>query len=555
MTERTGGQVLVDQLLIHGVDLAFCVPGESYLGVLDALHQVGNRLRLITNRNEIGSVNMAEAYGKATGRPGICLVTRGPGASHAMVGVHTAWQDSTPLILFVGLISRDTTEREAFQEIDLKAMFGHTAKWVAEITDPRRLPEMISHAFHTAVAGRPGPVVIGLPEDMCLELCETKDVAPYQVVRPAPTPSAISDLARRLATASRPLMIVGGGGWNDQAIAGLRAFAEDNHLPVVVSFRSKGLFDNRHPCYAGDLSLGTLPTIAQRVRDADLLLVVGARLGEATTGSYTLVVPPVPTQRLIHVHASAEELGRVYQGEQLICSGMAEFAEAVADIHLESPVWKAWTQAARADYLDTLRVDQSPGTLDLGAAMRWLSDTVPADTVYTSDAGNFATWFNRYIELSPPQSLIGPVNGAMGYGVPATIAVKLVHPDRLVVGFVGDGGFLMCGQELATAVHYGTPVVYLLFNNGIYGTIRMHQARTYPDRYPATELHNPDFVAYAHSFGAYGERVATLEDFKAAFARAVASGRPAVLELVVDPEAITTRTTLTKLATAAKGTV
>ena len=548
---RTGGEVLVDQLLIHGVDIAYCVPGESYLGVLDALHAAREKIRLFTTRNETGAISMAEAYGKMTGRPGICLVTRGPGASHAMIGVHTALQDSTPLILFVGLVTRDAKEREALQEIDLKSMFGHTAKWVAEIDDPRRIPEMVSHAFHNAVSGRPGPVVLGLPEDMCVEECETADVARYKLVRPAPTPAAIDEMEERLRTAKRPLMIVGGGGWTGRAVDGIRAFAEGNRLPVAVSFRCKDLFDNRHPGYIGDMSLGVAPTLGERVMKADLLLVVGARLGELTTSGYTLIKPPVPDQRLIHVYADPEELGRVYQGEQLVCSGMEEFAAAAGKVRIANPAWAQWAKDARADYERTLAVDPVPGPLDLGGAARWLSETMSRDTIIVSDGGNFATWVNRYVELSRFRSFLGPTNGAMGYGVPAAISAKIVAPERPVIAFAGDGGFMMTSNELATAVQYGVNVVYLVFNNGLYGTIRMYQESQFPGRYPATELRNPDFVKYAESFGAYGEKVETLAQFKTALPRALACGKPAVLEMVVDPEAITTRTTLTKLRDAA----
>jgi len=549
---RTGGQILVDQLLINGVDRAFCVPGESYLGVLDALHEAAARLTLVTTRNEIGAVNMAEAHAKLTGKPGICFVTRGPGASHAMVGVHTAKQDSSPLILFVGLIARNCTEREALQEIDLKAMFGHTAKWVAEINDPRRIPEFVSRAFHTVQAGRPGPVVLGLPEDMCVESCEVADAGPASLVQPAPTAAAIDKLASLLSAAQRPLVILGGGGWTARAVDDMRAFIDANRLPVAVSFRCKDLFDNRHRCYIGDCSLGLDPALAQRITTSDLLLVVGTRLGEASTAGYTLVVPPTPVQPLVHVHADAEELGRVYQGRLLINAGMEEFATAAREhVRLDFSRWSDWTEAARRDYEATLRVDPLPGKLDLGRAVRWLSETLPRDTIVVSDGGNFATFLNRYYECSGFRTFLGPTNGAMGYCVPAAVAAKLAQPQRLVVGFAGDGGFMMTSQELATAVQYETPVVYLVFNNGLYGTIRMYQEKEYPGRYPGTILRNPDFAAYARAFGAHGETVEDFEQFKSAFERARASGKPAVLDLKWDPEGITTRATLTSLRTAA----
>jgi acetolactate synthase-1/2/3 large subunit len=550
--QRTGGQILVDQLRIHGVDLAFCVPGESYLGVLDALWDAREAIRLITTRNEIGACNMAEAYGKITGRPGICFVTRGPGASHAMVGIHTAFQDSTPLILFVGQVARGAREREAFQEIDVKQMFGHTAKWAAEITDPRRVPEMLSHAFHVAVSGRPGPVVLALPEDMVIERCEVADAGRYQVVRPSPSAAAMARLRERLAQAKRPMMMLGGGGWSAEACDDIRAFAEANDLPVCVSFRCQDLFDNRHKNYVGDCSVGIMPALAQRIRTTDLLLVVGARLGELTTQGYTLVKPPVPTQPLIHIHADPDELGRVYQGEVLIASGMAEFAAAAKALKpVDRAAWTEWSHAARADYLKSLEPDPSPGTLDYGQVMKMIAKRLPENALIASDAGNFAGWLSRFYQFPGFRTFVGPTNGAMGYGVPAAVAAKLVHPERPVLCFAGDGGFMMTGQELATAVQYGANVVFLVINNGLYGTIRMYQEREYPGRYPATELRNPDFAAYAKAFGAHGETVRETAEFPAAFERALAAGTPAVIELRLDPEAITSRTTLTKLREAA----
>ena len=527
--QRTGGQILVDQLKIHGVDLAFCVPGESYLAVLDALWDARETIRLITTRNEIGACNMAESYGKVTGRPGICLVTRGPGASHAMVGIHTA-----------------------FQEIDVKQMFGHTAKWAAEISDPRRIPEMVSHAFHIAMSGRPGPVVLALPEDMLVERCATADAAHYQVVRPSPSATAMTRLRELLAKARRPLMLVGGGGWSERSTRDIVAFAEANNLPACASFRCQDLFDNRHKNYVGDCSVGILPALARRIRETDLLLVVGARLGELTTQGYTLVEPPLPKQPLVHVHADADELGRVYQGELLIAAGMEEFAAAAKALKpVDHAAWDDWADGARRDYLKSLEPDRSPGTLDYGRVMTMIGETVPAETIMASDAGNFAGWLNRFYQFPGFRTLVGPTNGAMGYGVPAAIAAKLVHPERPVLCFAGDGGFMMTGQELATAVQYGANVIFLVVNNGLYGTIRMYQEREYPNRYPATELRNPDFAAYARAFGAHGETVRETAEFPAAFARARAAGTPAVIELRLDPEAITSRTTLTALRDAA----
>ncbi len=518
--QRTGGQILVDQLKIHGVDLAFCVPGESYLGVLDALWDAREAIRLVTTRNEIGACNMAEAYGKITGRPGICLVTRGPGASHAMVGIHTAFQDSTPLILFVGQVAREAREREAFQEIDVKQMFGHTAKWAAEISDPRRIPEMVSHAFHTAVNGRPGPVVLTLPEDMVLERCAVADAARYQVVRPSPSAAALARLRELLSHAKRPMMMVGGGGWSREAADDIVAFAEAYDLPTCASFRCHDIFDNRHRNYVGDCSTGIAPTLVERVKACDLLLVVGARLGELTTQGYTLVEPPRPKQTLIHVHADPDELGRVYQGELLIASGMAEFAAAAKAMPpLPSIAWRDWSAAARQDYLKTLEPSPMPGAVDLAQIIKMIQMRMPADTLVASDAGNFAGWLNRFYQLPGYRSFVGPTSGAMGYGVPAAIAAKLVHPARPVLCFAGDGGFMMTGQELATAVQYGANVIFFVVNNGLYGTIRMHQEREFPGRYPATDLRNPDFAAYARAFGAHGETVTLTALREAALAR------------------------------------
>ena len=555
---RTGGQVLVDQLVIHGVDMAFCVPGESYLAALDALWDARQAIRLVTTRIEIGAATMAEAYGKLTGRPGICLVTRGPGASHAMVAIHTALQDSTPLILFVGQVARDAREREAFQEIDVKAMFGHTAKWAAEIDDPRRIPEMVSHAFHLAVAGRPGPVVLGLPEDMLSERCAIADARRYQTVRPSPPPAAMGRLRELLAGARRPLLMVGGGGWSAEAAQGVQAFAEANLLPTCAAFRCQDLFDNRHPLYVGDCSLAIAPGLARRLRDCDLLIVLGARLGELTTQGYTLVEPPRPRQTLIHIHADPDELGRVFQGELLIAAGMAEFAAAWAALPpaVAAPdammARRDWAVAARADYEATLEPGPAAGGVDLARVVIHLRERLPREALIATDAGNFAGWVSRFHQFPGYRSLLGPTSGAMGYGVPAAIAAKLIQPTRPVICFAGDGGFLMTGQELATAVQYDAAAVFLVVNNGMYGTIRMHQERHYPGRYPATDLANPDFAALARAFGAHGETVSETADFPAAFERALAAGRPALIELRTDREAITSWTTLGAIRAAAR---
>ncbi|MGH6934494.1 MAG: thiamine pyrophosphate-binding protein [Dongiaceae bacterium] len=545
---RTGGQILVDALKIHGVDLAFCVPGESYLAVLDALHDARKEIRLITCRQEGGAANMAEAHGKLTGRPGICFVTRGPGASNASIGVHTAFQDSSPMILFIGQVARDQIEREAFQEIDFRRMFGPMTKWVAQIDHAARIPELVSQAFHRAASGRPGPVVLALPEDMLSETAEVEDAGRYKLVQAHPGAEDLAKMRDLLAEAKRPFMIIGGGGWNTQAVDDIRAFAESFDLPAGVSFRCQDLFDNCHWNYAGDVGIGINPPLAERVKSADLLMVVGARLGEMTTSGYTLVKVPMPRQTLIHVHAGAEELGRVYQATLPINAGMAEFAAAARAMkRVDSKVWRDWTKSARADYLANLKHPKNPGPLQMGQIMAWLRQRLPADAIITNGAGNYTTWVHRFYQYRKFRTQLAPTSGAMGYGVPAAVAAKAVHPERIVVSFNGDGCFLMNGQELATAVQYGLDVVFLVINNGMYGTIRMHQEREYPGRVMGTDLANPDFAALARAYGAFGETVSTTTEFAPKFEAALNAGRPALLELRLDPEAITPRASLSEI--------
>ncbi|MBA3331442.1 MAG: thiamine pyrophosphate-binding protein, partial [Actinobacteria bacterium] len=548
---RTGGQILVDQLRVHGVDTAFCVPGESYLAVLDALHD--SEIRLVVCRHEAGAANMAEAYGKLTGRPGICLVTRGPGATHASVGVHTAFQDSTPLLLLVGQVARGMLGREAFQEIDFRAMFAPVAKWADQVESADRVPELVGRAFATATAGRPGPVVLALPEDMLSEKTDAGDAAPHAVVRAHPGADALEQLRDLLAGAERPFVLVGGGGWSAGAAEDMVAFCEGSELPIGTSFRCQDYVDNHSRVYAGHVGIGPDPKLAARVRGADVLLVVGARLGEATTGGYTLVEPPRPRQTLVHVHADPEELGRVYGPALAINAGSPQFAAAARALEpLDPDAWRMETQRARADYRANLRHAPLPGELDLGEVLAHLRDRLPDDAILTNGAGNFSIWPHRFYEYRHYRTQLAPTSGAMGYGVPAAVAAKLVHPERTVVCFAGDGDFLMTGQELATAVQYSLPFVVLLVNNGMYGTIRMHQERQYPGRVVGTELVNPDFAAYAEAFGAHGEVVERTDDFAPAFERALKAGRPALLELRVDPEAITPRQTLTEIREAAQ---
>jgi len=543
---RTGGQVLVDQLALHGAELAFCVPGESYLAVLDALHDAP--IRLVTCRHEAAAANMAEAYGKLTGRPGVCLVTRGPGATHASIGVHTAYQDSTPLILLIGQVGRDMLEREAFQEIDYRRMFNSMAKWVAQIESAERIPELLARAFTVATAGRPGPVVLALPEDMLVEEVEVADPGPYRPVHTHPGREELERLGELLEGAERSLVIVGGGKWSAQAAEDIVAFCEANELPVATSFRRQDYVDNRSRVFAGHVGVGIDPALARRVSDADLLLVVGPRLGEMTTGGYTLVEPPLPKQALVHVHAGAEELGRVYQPTLAIHAGSPEFAAAAREAcvsETQSPAPRDWVEAARADYLATLEPVDAPGDLNLSEVMAVLRQRLPEDAIVCNGAGNFATWPHRFWQYTSYRSQLAPTSGAMGYGVPAAIAAKIVHPERTVVCFAGDGDFLMSGQELATAAQENAAVLFLVVDNDMYGTIRMHQEREYPGRVVGTSLTNPDFTAFAASFGAFAERVERTDEFAAALERALAAGGPALLHLRVDPEAITPHTTLT----------
>ncbi|MGQ0675336.1 MAG: thiamine pyrophosphate-dependent enzyme, partial [Rhodospirillales bacterium] len=552
---RSGGRILEDQLLIHGADMAFCVPGESFLDALDAMHDARDRLKLVACRHEATASHMAEAHGKLTGRPGLCFETRGPGAAHAMIGVHTAFQDSTPLILFVGQIERATREREAFQEIDIKAMFGHTAKWAADIDDAARIPELVSRAFHVACSGRPGPVVLGLPEDMLTEHSEAGDVERYKVVRPAPAPAEMARLRGILAQAKRPVVMLGGGGWTEQAVEDIRAFVEANNLPVAASFRCVDLLDNDHPCYIGETSVGGAPPeLPKRIREyCDVLLAVGARLGEFSTHGYMLVAPPRPRQRLIHVHADPDELGRVYQGELLIAAGMAAFAAAARGLApVERPPWADWTRQARAEYERNQTPGPCPGTFDLGQAIKQFTAALPGDAIVTIDSGNFGGWVQRFHRVRRFRGFIGPANGTMGYAIPAALAAKLAEPKRPVVAWVGDGGFLMSAHELATAMQYGAAIVVLVVTNDAYGTIRMHQARAYPGRYPATELSNPDFAAFARAFGAHGETVERTAEFLPALEHALKSGKPAVVAMKLDPEAISSRVTLAQLAEATR---
>jgi acetolactate synthase-1/2/3 large subunit len=545
---RSGAQVLIDQLRIHGTDTIFGVPGESYLAALDALYAQRNSIRYIICRQEGGAANMAEAYGKLTGRPGVAFVTRGPGATNASIGLHTGFQDSTPMILLVGQVARETTDREAFQEIDYRHMFGPMAKWVTQIEDARRIPELISQAFHRALNGRPGPVVVALPEDMLVDEVEVADAGPYKIARGAPSPDDMAKLRELLQQAERPMVIVGGGGWNAQACQDIKAFAEANALPVCASFRNQDLFDNRHANYAGDLGVGVGPALGKRLKASDLIIAVGPRLGEATTGGYTLFDLPVPKQKLVHVHASAEELGRVYQATLPINSGMQAFAAAAKAMKpVDGKKWAATVKDSHAEYLDNIKPGPLPGTVNMGEVIGWLNQRLPDDAIVTNGAGNYAAFLHRFFQYRGFKTQLAPTSGAMGYGVPAAVSAKITEPNRMVVSLAGDGCFLMNGQEFATAVQHGANVVIVVVDNGMYGTIRMHQEREYPTRVHGTELKNPDFAAYARAFGGHGETVEKTTDFGPAFERALGAGKPAIIHVKTDAEALTSRITLTQL--------
>jgi acetolactate synthase-1/2/3 large subunit len=543
----SGGQLVVAALRAHGVDMAFGVAGESYLEVLDALFDAPE-IRFVTCRQEGGAAFMAEAYGKLTGKPGVLLVTRGPGACNASIGIHTAFQDSTPMVVLVGQVARHQLDREAFQEVDLRKMFAPLAKWVAQIDLAERVPELINQAFQVATSGRPGPVVLALPEDMLRDRRAAAVVGPFRPVRAHPGAADLAELRRLLAAAERPMMLVGGSGWSDDACRDIAAFAQANDLPVCCSFRRQDIVDNHLPCYVGDLGTGASPSLVARIKEADLLLAVGARIGEITSQSYTLLGIPDPGKALIHVHAAAEELGRVFHPRLAIQSGMPEFAAAaVALMAVAAGRWSRWREAARAEYEAGLGPSATDDPLDLGEIMGWLRDRLPDNAVVTSDAGNFSGWPNRFLQYRRPGRQLGPTSGAMGYGVPAAVAAKLVYPGRLVVGFCGDGGFMMTGQELATAALEGTGPIILLFNNSMYGTIRMHQERRFPGRVVGTTLKNPDFVGLARAYGAFGASITRTEEFALAFEEAAAYKGAAVIELKMNPEAITTRTTLSEI--------
>jgi acetolactate synthase-1/2/3 large subunit len=542
---RSGGEILIDQLSIHGVRHAFCVPGESYLAALDAFY--GSDIKLTVCRHESAAAIMAEAVGKITGRPGICFVTRGPGATNGSAGVHIARQDSSPMIMFVGQVGREMRDREAFQELDYRAVFGTMAKWATEIDDPSRIPEIVSRAFHTACNGRPGPVVVALPEDMLRDRVSVADATAFAPVENWPGADDMNRLQELLGKAKRPVALIGGSRWTEEASAALMGFAERFALPVATTFRRGHLFDAMHRCYAGDFGIGPNPKLLARVKSADLVLLIGGRFGEMPSQSYSVFDIPEPQTKLVHVHPGAEELGRVYHPHLAINAAPSAFCAALQNLQRPKEIaWRGESDTAHADYLAWgEKATSVPGAVNLGEIMVWLRDNLPAEAIITQGAGNFSGWVHRFYRVRKFGGLVGATSGSMGYGLPAALAMQTLYRDRTVVCVAGDGDFLMTGQDFATAVQYELPVIVLVADNGIYGTIRMHQERDYPGRVIATNLRNPDFVAYALAFGGYGALVEKSADFPVAFAAARASGKPAILHLKIDPEAITPTATLT----------
>lgn len=546
-TKRTGGVAVVEALLKQGSDTAFCVPGESYLPILDALYDSRDDILLYTCRHESGASNMAEAYGKLTGRPGICLVTRGPGATNASIGIHTAMQDSTPLLMLVGQVATKDRGREAFQEVDFKKMFAPLAKWVVEVKTADDIPGVMAKAFHTALSGRMGPVVISFPEDVLSDVCNTATPEPLAVEEQAPSPDEMAKLKTLLQNAERPLVILGGSGWTKKAVADYREFAEREGLATGCAFRYQDLLDPRSDVYVGDIGIGINPKLAERVKNADVILALGPRLGEITTSGYTIIKPPKPDQTLIHVHAGGDELGRVYEAALHIHSGAANFARALKEISFgKKAAWAEGLREDRENYISWSTPNKNPGAVQVAEIYGYLRDTLPDNAILTNGAGNYTAWLHRFYHYRGFKTQVAPTSGAMGYGVPAAIAAKIVHPDRPVICASGDGCFLMTGQELATAAQYNIPVIFLVFNNSMYGTIRMHQEMHYPGRVSGTDLKNPDFKAYAESFGIRGYKVETNLEFEAAFEEAFKSNKPALIEIKVDRQALSPAASLKK---------
>ena len=555
MTAQLAGHLLVDCLIAQGVTHAFGVPGESYLAVLDGLHARQDAIRFITCRQEGGAAYMAEAHGKLTGRPGVCMVTRGPGATNASIGVHTAFQDSTPMVLLIGDVASDCRDREAFQEVDYQSFFGPStkgfAKRVERIDDADRIPEYVARAFATAMNGRPGPVVLVLPEDMLTRMTVAQPLARVEAVQAWSDPGALRTLREMLLKSERPFLIAGGGGWTPQAAQALQRFAENWRVPVGNAFRFQDTFDNFHPLYAGDVGIGLNPKLAARVKAADLIIAIGPRLGEMTTNNYTLLEAPCPKQKLVHIHSSAEELNRVYQADLAINATMNAAARSLEVLTAPISVpWEAWALDANADYLANLQPNKLPGDIDMPAIVGLLQKHLPSDAVLTNGAGNFASWVHRFYKhhglVKGHKTQLAPTVGAMGYGVPAGIAAAITT-GRVVLTMAGDGDFLMNGQELATAVQIGAKTIIVLLNNGMYGTIRMHQEREYPNYSSGSHLQNPDFAALARAYGYAGVRITHTAEFEGELLAALARPQGTLIEVMLDPEVITTRATLSAI--------
>jgi acetolactate synthase-1/2/3 large subunit len=562
---RLAGHALVEALIAQGVDTVFGVPGESYLAVLDGFYEHRSKIRFIACRQEGGAAFMADAQGKLSGRPGVVFVTRGPGATNASIGIHTAFQDSTPMVVFIGQVASDQRDREAFQEVDYRQMFGPGtlgfAKWVGEVHDPNRLPEYIARAFHTALQGRPGPVVLSLPEDMLATPTSAPVLPRAEPAQAWPAPGALRDLRTMLLAAERPFVVVGGSGWDATGCEALQRFAEGWNLPVGCAFRFQDLFDNRHPNYAGDVGIGINPKLGKRIAEADLVIAVGPRLGEMTTGGYSLLAAPRPKQKLVHIHAGPEELGRVYAADLMLQSSMAAAGKALESLTAPPTLpWGEWTAGAHADYeANHEAVPVAP--LDMADVVKTIQRLAPEGSVLTNGAGNYSGWLHRYYRYPGLQKFgrtqLAPTSGAMGYGLPAAVGAALLYPDRCVINIAGDGDFLMTGQELATATGYqaGTgrgKLISIVVDNGTYGTIRMHQEREYPGRVSGSDLFNPDFVALARAYGWEASRVDATEQFEAAFAAALAADRPTLIHVKLDADVSTTRTTLTAIRQVAR---
>ena len=547
---RTGGHVLAEQLRLQGVDTVFSVPGESFLPLLDGLYDARDEITLIVNRHEGGSAKMADAYGKLTGRPGIVLVTRGPGATNAAIGLHTAFQDSTPLILFIGQVERAHLGREAFQEVDHRRLFSELTKWAEQIDDVEQIPQLVSRAFDTALSGRPGPVALALPADMLAEPTDVGVATPAPVAAAQPSTSEVDAARAALASAHRPLMIVGGGGWTAEAGRDLLEFVESSEIPIAASFRCQDYVDNRSNSYVGALGVGHDPRLTERVRECDLLFVIGSRLGEITTRGYTLIDIPRPTPAMVHVQPGADELGRVYEADVAIHSGSGPFIAALRDAGPVHGPWREWTRAARADHLDHRQPPPGGPEVDLAEMIRYLSDRLPDDAIIANGAGNYSIWAHRFYEFRQFRTQLGPTSGAMGYAIPAAIAAKVVHPERIAVGITGDGDALMTIQELATAAQYSLDPIIVVVNNSSLGTIRMHQERRFPGRVHGTGLANPDFVALAAAFGGHGELVEHTEDFAPAFERCLDADRFSLIDVRVDPDQLTPDTTVADIRAA-----